>query len=64
MVVSWRLPPPSQHRFAGMLPETSPRKDRAVAMAMVGQASAADAAEAVGLVAACREKKDAASPVQ
>ena len=29
--------------------ETSPRKDRAVAMAMAGQASAKDAAEAVGL---------------
>ena len=34
MVVSWRLPPPSQHRLAGMPPETSPRKDRAMAMAM------------------------------
>ena len=49
MIVPWRLPPPSQHRLAGMPPETSPRKDRAVAMAMAGQASATAAAEAVGL---------------
>ena len=49
MGVSWRLSPLSQHRLAGMPPETSPRKDRAVAMATADQASATAAAEAVGL---------------
>ena len=50
VVVSWRLPSLSQHRFVGMPPKTSLRKDRAVAMVMTGQASPADAAETVGLL--------------
>ena len=37
MIASWRLPPPSQRRLAGMPPETSPRKDRAVAMVAENQ---------------------------